>query len=165
MAPGGGGKWASPNLQVWQKLVASIWKLTHRGLNKWPTLSRWHFQMKFPNENVSLLINFTKSRGVHLNVSALVQVKKYWLPNRHHAITRTKVNKDLLWHTTSLGHDELNKSTLVQVIGCCVILLPEPKLTKISLTIWHHWAMMSLKQILISLRVEESTWMSLSWFR
>ena len=55
-APGGGRKWASPNLQVWNKLVASIWKLTHRGLNKWPTLSRWHFQMKFPHENVSILI-------------------------------------------------------------------------------------------------------------
>ena len=37
---------------------------------------------------------------------------------------------------TSLGYDEFNKSTLVQVIGCSLIntmLLPEPMLTKISL--------------------------------
>ena len=47
-APGGGGKWASSNLQVWNKLVTSILKLAHLGLNKWPTLSRWHFQMKCP---------------------------------------------------------------------------------------------------------------------
>ena len=108
------------------------------------------FQMAFPDEISPwkcfyIDSNFTESRGVHLNESALVQVNRL-LPNRHHAITWTKVNKDLSWHMTSLSHDELNKSTLVQVIGCCLIntmLLPEPKLTKISLAIWHHWAMMS----------------------
>ena len=108
------------------------------------------FQMAFPDEISPwkcfyIDSNFTESRGVHLNESALVQVNRL-LPNRHHAITWTKVNKDLSWHMTSLSRDELNKSALVQVIGCCLIntmLLPEPKLTKISLAIWHHWAMMS----------------------
>ena len=135
-APGGGGKWASPNLQVWKKLVASIWKLTHRGRNKWPTLSRLHFQMKFPHENVSILILISLRVKVHLNKSALVQVKKYrLLPNEYHAITWTKVNKNLSCHMTSLGHDEfktdsnftesrgvhLNESALVPGIGCCLI--------------------------------------------
>ena len=69
------------------------------------------FQMAFPDEISPwkcfyIDSNFTESRGVHLNESALVQVNRL-LPNRHHAITWTKVNKDLSWHMTSLSHDEL----------------------------------------------------------
>ena len=119
--------------------------------NTWRPEQMTHtFQMAFPDEISPwkcfyIDSNFTESRGVHLNESALVQVNRL-LPNRHHAITWTKVNKDLSWHMTSLSHDELNKFTLVQVIGCCLIntkLLPEPNLTKISLAIWHHQAKMS----------------------
>ena len=74
-APGGGGKWASPNLQVWKKPVTSIWKPTHLGMNKWLTLSRWHFQMKFPQCKCFYIgSNSTEIWGFNLNKSALVQV-------------------------------------------------------------------------------------------
>ena len=74
-APGGGGKWASPNLQVWKKLATSIWKQTLLGMNKWPTCSRWHFQMKFPQWKCFYIdSNFTEIWGFHLNKSTLVQV-------------------------------------------------------------------------------------------
>ena len=100
-------------------------------------------QMAFPNEissneNVFILIL------ISLRFEGSTWISPPWfryslLSNRHHAITRTNVNRGLCCHMTSLGHDEFNTSTLVQVIGCCLInikLLPGPMLTKISVAIY-----------------------------